>query len=87
MLPEEVAKEVRDRRQTLNTTQRALDYLHSELSRYNDSYVSKLHARLDSQHLSSGPSNAVHAVMEKQLQDMQKQLDICCAAFNKGAKG
>ena len=27
MLPEEVAKEIRDRRQTRNTTQRALDYL------------------------------------------------------------
>ena len=27
MLPDDVAKEVRDRRQTLNTTQRALDYI------------------------------------------------------------
>ena len=86
MLPEGAAKEIRDRRQTLNSTQRALDYLHGELARYNDSYVSKLHAQHDSHQLAAGPKNTVHSVLEKQMQDMQQKLDLCCAAFSKGGK-
>ena len=84
MLPEDVGKETRDRRQTLNTTQRALDYLHGELARYSDGYLSKLHARLDAQHLAAGPSNSVSSVVEKQLQDMNNTFESLCAAFSKG---
>ena len=79
MLPEEIAKDIRDRRQTLNTTQRALDYIHGELARYSDNCLSKLHARLDSQHLAAGPPNHVHATFEKQMQEMNAKLESIAA--------
>ena len=55
-------------------------------SKYNDSYVSKLHAKHDSHQLAAGPTHAVHSVLEKQMQDMQQKRDLCCAAFNKWAR-
>ena len=43
MLPEDVAKDVRDKKHQLSTTRLVLDYVWGELARYNGKYLSALH--------------------------------------------
>ena len=85
VLPEDVAKEVRDKRVTLNTVGRAIDYLRDELARHNDKFVSELHGKQDAQALAAGPKNAVNAVLEPSLKEMNKNIQDLCAAGHRGA--
>ena len=82
ILPEDIAKEVRDRRQTLNTVSRVLDYLKAELGRFNDSYLSRVHSQQDAKALEKGPKNPVNAVLEQQLATLNSSMQRLCAAFN-----
>ena len=85
ILPKDVAAEVRDRRQRLNTTDLVLEYLHYELARYNDHFLSQLHEKQDSASLAASHSNPVNAVVEteKRVSDMMAQFESRLAAFQK----
>ena len=63
MLPDNIQKEIRDRRH-LNTTQAVLDYLNGELARYQDVHLSKLQDRLDGKGLQDAWRNPVAMVAE-----------------------
>ena len=54
MPPDEVAKDVRDNKHQLTTTQAVLDHIHAELARYNDKYLAQFHERHGQQHLLTG---------------------------------
>ena len=75
MLPEDVAKEVRDRKQVLNTTQAVLDYVYGELARYNDKHLSQLQEKMDMQALARGPQNAVYSCVEDKVRSLEQKID------------
>lgn len=85
MLPSDIAKELRDRRQPLDTTQRALDCFHGELARYIDSCLSRLHATQNRAHRSPGPAKPAHALFETPFRDVSDRRESCAAAFSTGA--
>ena len=55
MLPADVAAEVRDRRQRLNTKDRTWADVGYELARFSNSYISKLHEKQDAESLAHPP--------------------------------
>ena len=87
ILPDDVAKEVRDRRNTLYTVGRVLDYLKGELSRYRDTFISQLHSKHDAEALAKGPHNPVNSLMEKQMAQMHSTVQGLVAAFKGKGKG
>ena len=85
MLPEEVAKDVRDKKHVLNTTQLVLDYVWGELARYNDKYLSSIHEKRDHDQLTHGPKNAVNAVAEDKIAHLEQQLETLINVFKKAS--
>ena len=77
MLPEDVAKEVRDRKSVLNTVDNVVTYLMSELSRYNDKHLSTLQDRESAKRIEHGPKNAVNAVVS----EPEEKFKILCEQF------
>ena len=78
MLPQDVAQEVRDRKQTLNTTQAVMDYVYGELARYNDKHLSQMQEKMELQSLSKGPTNAVYACVDDaaaKIQSLEQKID------------
>ena len=83
MLPEDVAREVRDRKAVLNSTDRIVDYLSGELARYNDKQLSTLHDQQDRQRVDGAPKNAVNAIVEaeRRVTDLVSKFESTVAAF------
>ena len=64
MLPEEVQQEVRDRKATLPTTPKVVDYINGELSRYQESWLSKIQDQIESKSFQQASENLINAVQE-----------------------
>ena len=89
VLPEDVQNEVRDRKSTLPSTQKVLDDIAGELSRYQDVHLSKVHKRFENTILTSGQPNPVHhvadmAALEEQIGKLKHDLETSIAAVVNG---
>ena len=85
MLPEYVAKEVRDRKSVPYNTDEIIEYLHGELARFNDKYLSTIQDSHELGRLESGPKNAVNFITdaEKRMSDIFKKFESTVAAFQR----
>ena len=83
MFPDDVAAEVRDRRQHVNTVDRVACYITGELARYRDRVIASLHDKHAEHLLDSAPKNAVHAFVETEsrVNSMMERLESMVAAF------
>ena len=83
MLPEDIAKEIRDH-PLINTAQKAVEYLHGGLSRYNDKHLSTVADSQGLKDLETGPRNPFNAIVaaEQRMTDMYNKFGAFVAAFN-----
>ena len=58
VLPEDVAQEIRDR-PAINTTQKVVEYVSSQLARYNDKQLGKIYDDAASKALETVPKNPI----------------------------
>ena len=72
MLPEDIAKEVRDR-PLLNSVDKIVHYLQGELARYNDKHLSSVADAQSLRDLEAGPKNPVNAIVQAE----QRMNDRC----------
>ena len=80
ILPDDVAKEVRDRMKTLTTTQRIIDDINGELSRCNNGLRARLHTTTDDQNPQKGPEHPIHTCIEDKIDSVESKLEECIAA-------
>ena len=88
VLPEDVATEVRDRKNVLNSTDKVLLYISDRLARYRDKELSSMHDKRAEHALDHAPRNPVNAIVEteKRVNDMMSKMESMVAAFSTAAR-
>ena len=88
ILPEDVATEVRDRRNHLNSTGKVMGYIHEQLSRCRDKELSALQDKRAEHALEHSPKNPIYSLggAERKVEGMVSNMETLNAAFSQGTR-